>query len=494
MTFFQSVSVYMGKLNPSQSIAKILMIYVSTLFFAGSGFADPLKDAIIKGDPDKVRTIINGGVSERSLQDGLLTSLVWRDKPHALSIIELLLDAGATPNKSQVPHLSGSAPILHQFVGFRSVLDKDLAILELLFDRGADPNLWARSTWEFEIAQPLHIAVSQRKIEMAKILIGRGAQLASHGELHGACYDVAYRALEGCGHQLTMAVASGSHEMVSMLLDAGVDVNGVDRPDPLSSSPISAMEMAIFSGQPDLLTLLIKHDGDIERGPYFYSLLTYAMKNNQLDAAKILLRHGALIHHEFKPYDVNASYYTDGYFMAAFKGHSDLIPLLIQNGADSKRQMWEPVGLLGGGPNSLCLNNAMHRLGWTENSKIVEALHTAGTSFDEFSKCTFPQYERTALMSMYETPEGIEVFREMIRLGANVNIPRPSDGQTPLMFAASQAWYKKIEILVANGANMYAKDANGRNALDWAYRPGNGLMKTLNLFCKAGYTDPRCKQ
>jgi ankyrin repeat protein len=60
------------------------------------------------------------------------------------------------------------------------------------------------------------------------------------------------------------------------------------------------------------------------------------------------------------------------------------------------------------------------------------------------------------------------VVKALIAHGADVNVPMPRSGITPLMMAASRGRADTVRLLLSNKANVQAKDIRGRTALDWA--------------------------
>ena len=85
-----------------------------------------------------------------------------------LNVVKVLLDAGADPNSSDDPPLTGVSAIGH------------LQIVELLLDAGADPdaprNIPAeRETVQREAGSPLWHAAKYNHLDVAKLLLARGA-------------------------------------------------------------------------------------------------------------------------------------------------------------------------------------------------------------------------------------------------------------------------------------------------------------------------------
>jgi ankyrin repeat protein len=60
----------------------------------------------------------------------------------------------------------------------------------------------------------------------------------------------------------------------------------------------------------------------------------------------------------------------------------------------------------------------------------------------------------------------LESVKKFIEYGVNVN--ETSNGSTPLMFAARYNKVEILKVLIANGAKLNEKDANGKTALQHA--------------------------
>lgn len=60
------------------------------------------------------------------------------------------------------------------------------------------------------------------------------------------------------------------------------------------------------------------------------------------------------------------------------------------------------------------------------------------------------------------------IVGELLRCGANVNVPDTVSGMTPLMVAARSGDTDVIQLLLDAGANVHATDKSGATALSWA--------------------------
>lgn len=75
-----------------------------------------------------------------------------------------------------------------------------------------------------------------------------------------------------------------------------------------------------------------------------------------------------------------------------------------------------------------------------------------------------------------------EMVKKMVALGTEVN--KPSEGMTPLMYAARYNRIEIIKLLVANGAKINKKNEKGYSAMNYAEQSGAKEAKTLLLELK----------
>jgi uncharacterized protein len=68
--------------------------------------------------------------------------------------------------------------------------------------------------------------------------------------------------------------------------------------------------------------------------------------------------------------------------------------------------------------------------------------------------------------------DSAEVIRELVTHGADINARTRDEAQTPLYIAAAMGKMKAVEALIALGADLKAKDFQGRTPLDAAERAG----------------------
>jgi ankyrin repeat protein len=61
-----------------------------------------------------------------------------------------------------------------------------------------------------------------------------------------------------------------------------------------------------------------------------------------------------------------------------------------------------------------------------------------------------------------------ETLEYFLSKGADLNYPISKSGNTLLMFACKMAWLEPVKFYLAHGADVHAKDKNGKTALNWA--------------------------
>ena len=69
--------------------------------------------------------------------------------------------------------------------------------------------------------------------------------------------------------------------------------------------------------------------------------------------------------------------------------------------------------------------------------------------------------------------------QDLLSRGANPNVVIQLLGETPLMLAAKTDFVKMASLLIANGANVNARDNSGDTAMDWAIYKGHTKMQAL---------------
>ncbi|KAL8995032.1 MAG: hypothetical protein Q9169_005158 [Polycauliona sp. 2 TL-2023] len=182
-------------------------------------------------------------------------------------VVEYLLDSGADVNSWST---AGGALHMAARLGF-------IKVVRILLERGADPNLDAR-----DAGQPLFSAARNEHTEVVQVLLDHGASINARLELQATRHTSAYSY-----SVLARAARNGELKMVRFLLEKGVDpmVDGDgDR----------ALQQAAAWGHEDIVRLLVELGVDINgRGGKEEPPIIYAMMYAQQHVVELLLELGA---------------------------------------------------------------------------------------------------------------------------------------------------------------------------------------------------------
>lgn len=240
---------------------------------------------------------------------------------------------------------------------------------------------------------------------------------------------------------LMRAAENGSTETVRSLIKAGakLDTKSWDYDD-------TALTIAAGAGHAEIVQLLIDAGANLElKGYKSRTPLARAAFNGQEEAVKALLHAGA----KLEPRDiVNDTPLLGAVGSAGFKGNPRVVSILLSAGADLKPK---------GGYGTPLTNAAL-----AGDVEMVRVLLKAGADVREGS----PLF---AAVSDLNTPPDQygAVVQELIKAGANVNESR-RDGTTPLMAAAQENHARAVQLLINAGADVKAKDLNGKAAINYA--------------------------
>lgn len=295
-----------------------------------------------------------------------------------------------------------SAPLGHDTESNRrslltAVREGDAREIRNLLDQGVSCN--ARDF------APLHHAIRHGHVEIAKLLIHRGADIRQHDS--------------GFSTPLLLAVAAGDASLVKLLVDKGA---ALEAPGEREQTPPI---LGAGYGHIKIMKILINNGAEVASKNDKPTVLSYAVQNGRVDAARFLINSGAGASETYR-----ASRWTPLH-LAAGNDFLELAELLIENGAD-----------LASRTDS----------GETPLHKAAYKGHT-------------------------------EVMNLLLTHGANV-MSRNKRGETPLHSAAFKGRRQAVELLISHGADIMSKSMNGSTPLhDTVVR---GHAETTRLFVNSG--------
>jgi ankyrin repeat protein len=192
------------------------------------------------------------------------------------------------------------------------------------------------------------------------------------------------------------------------------------------------------------VNVLLRHDADIGASDErTISALLQAIDDNDLIAAGTLLENGANPNGNEKGPDANPL------GLCAQRDLTDMARLLLGHGA------------------SVYTTDAsgMSALHWASNENklgIARLLLSHGANVGKFgADGVIPLH--CAVRNNY-----LEMTELLLKAGSETDAPGGNREKTSLMFAADSGFVDIVYMLLANGANIHARDTKGLTALDWA--------------------------
>ena len=183
------------------TVAALAMLLVAApgapRLLAVTGAESPVADAAMRGEGDRVRTLLRDGADVNAAQGDGMTALHWTALNGDLETTNVLLVAGATVEA--LTRVGRYTPLhLASSRGHASVVSR-------LLDAGSKPN----ATTETGV-QPLHLAAQAGDAATVTALLGHGANVNARDETHGRT-------------PLVFAASQNRLEAVKILLAKGAD-------------------------------------------------------------------------------------------------------------------------------------------------------------------------------------------------------------------------------------------------------------------------------
>jgi ankyrin repeat protein len=364
-------------------------------------------------------------------------------------ITAALLEKGYDPNARDT---FGRTPWLY------AVKNGHVAVVKLLVESSADT-----TAKDDKDHTALHLAALRGYETIVEILLENGADVEAKtavdekdfyndlSELpsHGHPFFI-IRGRSGCT-ALHWAAAKGHRAVVKLLLDHGANISsktgigivktgiGIVK----TAGGQTALQLSAGQGHIDVLELLLQKGADIaardaSRGAM---ALHYAAHNGHEPAVRLLLERGTEVNQE----DLHGG---TALHDAAHNGHYEVARLLIEKGANIEAET---------------------EFGWGGTVLYGAACHDAivGLLIEKKVDVNRKDNYGTALHYMAQVGNA-ESIRLMLENGADIDA-KNSGGETALHIAEGSfsRFPELISLLVAKGANIYAKDNQGRMPGQW---------------------------
>lgn len=314
----------------------------------------------------------------------------------------------------------------------------DLAIAKILVTHGADPNLPRTGQ------SPLNEAALHGHTEFVKLLLAGGLR-----------------------HNFYSAIAQGEIELVRRGLKA--DPSRALRPDGAGRMPL---DYAAANGQLEIAKLLLAHGAPVvrEKRSRMDTPLHRAIARKDSPMTELLLAAGSSPDNVVgQGHDSPTS--RPAIHLAVAQKSMAIVKLLLAYNVDLKaRDTYSKTALhTAAAAGETALVQALIEGGADVNSQQLGYKLPCGSSEDSIPTLTTPLH----LAAASGNPSTLKVLLES---RANVNAAT-KNGETPLMFAAQsyrsaeddvESRLKNVEFLIASGADINARDHQGRSVLDLA--------------------------
>ena len=465
----------------------------------GADGATAIMYAAANNDLELVRALIKAGANVKLANQFGSSAITEAAIIGSAPILDVLLKAGADPNYKT---LNGETPLM------AAARSGKVEAAKVLVAAGADVN--AKENWGEQ--SPLMWAAAQSQADMVKFLASKGANLNDHGKVNqwerkiiqeprpkdlnkGGFTALHYAAREGCA------------ACVENLLAAGADP---DSEDPDRETPLL---LAIENMHFDTAAMLVKGGADLDkwdlfgRSPVYMAadVSTLPLKGNgamavlpspdkltALDLGRMLLEKGANPNIQLKrrpPYrdvpqdrggDTMLAQGATPLLRAARAGDAKFVALLLEHKAlvdlPSKEGI-TPLMAAAGVDYGLRVTRGRNR---TDEGVLatMELLVKAGANVNAYDVMD------RRLGAGY-TPGQSAASAASLRGRRDSQVPSANalPNQTALHGAAEHGFNSFIEFLVAHGADLAAKDANGRTPLE-AARGAGGQKGGADAFPK----------
>jgi len=357
----QEAALYQAIIAGHEDIVKLLLDAGAET--NGSSSCHPLHVACERGNTEIVALLLQHGVNVNAVSDDGDAALYCACKNQQLEIVKILLEAGADVNHTSNRHYpliaacdtgnlelvsllitagvdvkctnSNNRTCLHALINSYSCkkdsqkpaagvsTDDTVSAIKSLLEAGADVN-----TWSLQEETALYQAIIAGHEDIVKLLLDAGA------ETNGS---------SSC-HPLHVACERGNTEIVTLLLQHGVNVNAV------SDKGDTALHSACESGQFKMVQILLEAGAYVNHMSYGETALSIICKKRQACAnvVELLFKCGADL-------DIHSPLYS-----ACKNNNTDIVKLLLAHGAHvnlhtkATRLIKKLSGMLDDQPSPLC--------------------------------------------------------------------------------------------------------------------------------------------
>ncbi|XP_024140589.1 ankyrin-3 isoform X10 [Oryzias melastigma] len=414
--------------------------------------------ASLAGQTEVVKELVSNGANVNAQSQNGFTPLYMAAQENHLDVVQLLLDNGSSQSIATEDGFTPLAVALQQ--GHDHVVslllendtkgkvrlpalhiaarkdDTKAAALLLQNDHNADveSKMMVNRTTESGFT-PLHIAAHYGNINVATLLLNRGAAVDFK-----ARNDIT---------PLHVASKRGNSNMVRLLLERGSKI------DARTKDGLTPLHCAARSGHEQVVEMLLNRGAPIlSKTKNGLSPLHMATQGDHLNCVQLLL------HHDVPVDDVTNDYLT-ALHVAAHCGHYKVAKVIVDKKAN---------------PNAKALNGftPLHIACKKNRVKVMELLLKHGASIQAVTESGLTPIHVAAFMG-HEN-----IVHQLINHGASPNTSNVR-GETALHMAARAGQSNVVQYLVQNGARVDAKAKDDQTPLHISSRLGKQDIVQLLL-------------
>jgi N-acyl-D-amino-acid deacylase len=298
--------------------------------------ARAIRDANLKA----VRALLDAGVDVNARDANGNTPLLLAAVYASPECVELLLKKGADVNAA---NKAGATPLM------RAATDYPKA--KLLIDAGAD----VKAKMSLGKTAIMIAALKYGNSKTVKLLLDKGA-------------DAKARDPNGVS-PILVAASTGDLDTMKLLVEHSADVNEMPGPNPRSGGSRTPLGWAACRNDVPMVRYMLERKADPNKATWGRTPLSYAAAHNCVQAAKVLLAHGARVDSR----DDFAGFTALHWAAATESPRADLVELLLKHGADPNAEAGEKLdAYLGQAQTPRLLASRRGR------TTIVKALEAAG--------------------------------------------------------------------------------------------------------------------
>jgi ankyrin repeat protein len=385
----------------------------------------PLHLAGAAGNAALVTLLLDRGANAKAATPSGVTALMEAARSGSLEAVRLLLAHGAEVNARERAR--------QQSALMWAAARRHPAIVEVLLAHGAD----------------VHARTATRPLT---VMLDRGPRRAVKTSMQDA-----HTVERGGSTALVMAAQSGSVESARLLLAAGARANDA------AADGNSALVMAAFSGHPEVAALLLEAGADPNAAGAGYTALHAATLRGDLATVKALLARGANREAPITRGSPVRRFGSQWALPTTFLGATPLIIAAAYVETEIMRAL-----LAEGARADAALADGTSALLVAAGTPLEKEARPADLARWHIVDSDTPVVPR-------DESEVLAAVTLLLDAGANVNDIALGTGNTALHGAAGDDMPSVIQLLAARGANLHARNKDGRTPLELTLpRPPQG--------------------